>query len=859
MNKIYARSWLKYAFLAILVGLSTVTFTNSGGPSAGLTGAPGDGNCTNCHSGSPVTSGTAFDAISITGLPSGGYAPGTSYTLTLNGGAAATAKNGFQLIALSPSNTMAGSFTSGTGSQAMVGGGGKTYLGHTSAGNTQSSWTYTWTAPNPSVGTVTFYVALNATNSNSGTGGDVVYLKTITVSGGNLPVATITSPTAPAVFCAGDSIQFTGTATNSPLSYAWDFLGNSPSSSTLQNPKIRFANAGFYTVRFRATNSSGTSTNAQLTLQVVAKPTATITPSGNQTICGGDSVTLTANSGANLSYLWSPGNQTTQTIKVGASGNYSVRVSSLANCFTNSSAVTMTVAPKPTLSATLSSNTLCIGDSLEIVATPGLQNYKYYLGSTLMDSSNRSTVKFQVMNSFTNVYVIGSNGICNTDPIVRTVTISSKPSAPVIACGPIFPNSVAFTITGTNPQISLDSGKTFITPNQGNTHVINGLNPNTQVLAYARTTASAPCLFSLSSNKTCASANCTPLTLKITAPKYVCPSSPISNRMIRIVSTNAINPYFKYDYPPPSIGSGWTKNDSFPANNSFVGSQIHKVTVIDSANAFCPTKDTSFSVFVVAFPGAQPTIQLDKTQYCEGGSITFNVTNPNSNINKVKYYTVIGSNRTEFAAKAKPDYMYGPVPLSPNFPNGTIVTAQTIDTISGCGIFSPNKTISVGALPKVGFTYTKLNLEVNLTDTTNNTIMRSWTFDGIPIVKTTLKTYSYVFASYGIKTIKMDGFTDAGCESSTSTQINIVASGLLEAANAMGMELFPNPASNEVSISWTNGGSGSIELFDVSGKLVLTAEVSSGNKLNLAGLTKGVYLLKLSNQDQSAFKKLIIE
>ena len=858
MNKIYARSWLKYAFLAILVGLSTVTFTNSGGPSAGLTGAPGDGNCTNCHSGSPVTSGTAFDAISITGLPSGGYAPGTSYTLTLNGGAAATAKNGFQLIALSPSNTMAGSFTSGTGSQAMVGGGGKTYLGHTSAGNTQSSWTYTWTAPNPSVGTVTFYVALNATNSNSGTGGDVVYLKTITVSGGNLPVATITSPTAPAVFCAGDSIQFTGTATNSPLSYAWDFLGNSPSSSTLQNPKIRFANAGFYTVRFRATNSSGTSTNAQLTLQVVAKPTATITPSGNQTICGGDSVTLTANSGANLSYLWSPGNQTTQTIKVGASGNYSVRVSSLANCFTNSSAVTMTVAPKPTLSATLSSNTLCIGDSLEIVATPGLQNYKYYLGSTLMDSSNRSTVKFQVMNSFTNVYVIGSNGICNTDPIVRTVTISSKPSAPVIACGPIFPNSVAFTITGTNPQISLDSGKTFITPNQGNTHVINGLNPNTQVLAYARTTASAPCLFSLSSNKTCASANCTPLTLKITAPKYVCPSSPISNRMIRIVSTNAINPYFKYDYPPPSIGSGWTKNDSFPANNSFVGSQIHKVTVIDSANAFCPTKDTSFSVFVVAFPGASPTIQLDKTQYCEGGSITFNVTNPNSNINKVKYYTVIGSNRTEFAAKAKPDYMYGPVPLSPNFPNGTIVTAQTIDTISGCGIFSPNKTITVDATPNVGFTFTKTNLQIVLTDTSSTTINRRWIIEG-DTFPAAGKTYTHTFTSAGSKTIRMEGYTSGNCVGTTSVQVNIVASGLMEAANAMGMELFPNPASNEVSISWTNGGSGSIELFDVSGKLVLTAEVSSGNKLNLAGLTKGVYLLKLSNQDQSAFKKLIIE
>jgi hypothetical protein len=81
----------------------------------------------------------------------------------------------------------------------------------------------------------------------------------------------------------------------------------------------------------------------------------------------------------------------------------------------------------------------------------------------------------------------------------------------------------------------------------------------------------------------------------------------------------------------------------------------------------------------------------------------------------------------------------------------------------------------------------------------------------------------------------------------------------MEAANSMGMELFPNPASNEVTVSWANGGNGSIELFDLGGKLVLTAELGSGNKLNLSGINKGVYLLKLSTQDQSAYKKLMVE
>jgi hypothetical protein len=501
---------------------------------------------------------------------------------------------------------------------------------------------------------------------------------------------------------------------------------------------------------------------------------------------------------------------------------------------------------------------LCVGDSVEIIATPGLQNYKYYLGSSLVDSSSNSTVKFKIANSFTNIYIIGSNGICNSDPIVKTVAISTKPAAPAINCGPIFSNSVAFTITGSNPEISLDSGKTFMTPNQGSTHVINGLSPNTQILAYARTTTSAPCLYSLSSNKTCASANCTPLTLSVKAPKYICEEALNKDNMIRIISTNAVNPYFKYDFPPPILGSGWTKSDSFPASALLPGSQVFRVTVIDSANAFCPTKDTSFTINFVNFLLDNPTLKLDKAQYCDGDLITFDVISPNSIVNKVKYYTVIGSNRTEFAAKAKPDYMYGPVPLSPNFPNGTIVTVQTIDTVSGCGLFSTNKTIIVNPLPNVGFTYAKTNLQVVLTDTTSNTVNRRWIIEGDTFPATTT-TYTHTFLTAGNKTVIMEAYTPGNCVGSTSVQINIVASGLMEAANSMGMELFPNPASNEVTVSWANGGNGSIELFDLGGKLVLTAELGSGNKLNLSGINKGVYLLKLSTQDQSAYKKLMVE
>ncbi|MCF8255457.1 MAG: T9SS type A sorting domain-containing protein [Bacteroidia bacterium] len=859
MKKKSTRNYLKFSFLAILIGISGVTYTNQSGAPAGNTNAPSESNCTGCHTGSAISSGTAHSSVSLTGLPAGGYSPGTTYTLTLSGSSAATSKNGFQLTALNSSNGAAGSFTSGTGSQTMVSS-GRSYIGHSSGGTSQSSWTFSWTAPNPAAGAVTFYLSLNATNSNSGTSGDAVYVKTFSVSPGNLPVATINSPSNAAVFCAGDSIQFTGSGTNSPVSYAWDFLGNFPNNSTLQNPKIKFTNAGFYTIRFRATNTSGTSPNAQITIQVLAKPTASITPSGPISICGNDSATLTANAGSGLSYLWSPGNQTTQSIKVGAAGAYSVKVSNAAaNCFANSNSITASVSPKPTVSATLSSNSLCIGDTIEIVATPGLQSYKYYFGSTLMDSSSNSTMKFPITTSFSTIFVVGSNGSCNSDPDIKAVSISTKPGAPIISCGPVNPNFVSFTISGTNPEISLDSGKTYITPNQGSSHLITGLSPNTEILAYARNATSAPCLYSLSSNKSCASANCTPLTLSIIAPKTVCSYSPSSEKMMRVISTNAVNPYFKFDYPQPFLGSGWTKLDSFPILNSpSSGNLLHKITVIDSANSFCPTKDTSFNVYFANFSGPTSQLTTNKPNYCKDDEITFNVSAFNSIINRVYYYTVDGSNLTEFARRNKPNFSYGPVSINPNFLNGTQIGAKAEDTLSGCAVFTAITTLIVSDKPTVGFTFSKTNLEIVLTDTTNNNVRRNWIIEGDTFA-TNNQSYTHTFTTAGTKTIQMDGFTSGDCMGSASKEVTISATGILESANSMGMQLFPNPARNEVSINWNKGGNGTVELWDINGKLILNTEFVSGNKLDLSGISKGIYVLKLSSQDQSAYKKLIVE
>lgn len=150
----------------------------SGGASAGNSGAPGEGRCTNCHAG------TAQNGNGINQLDWGSdeeYVLGETYTITLSMNDASS-KNGFQLVALDgnlTSSTSAGELAVTDALRTSLVNNfnaSRKYLGHKAAGNTVSQWTFEWTAPTESVGPVTFYVATNKTNSNNSTSGDVIYL-----------------------------------------------------------------------------------------------------------------------------------------------------------------------------------------------------------------------------------------------------------------------------------------------------------------------------------------------------------------------------------------------------------------------------------------------------------------------------------------------------------------------------------------------------------------------------------------------------------------------------------------------------------------------------------------------------------
>lgn len=157
---------------------------NQGGAAPGMTGAPGESNCTQCHSGA-VQNGTTENVLVISqgGNPVNSYTPGQQYNVNLSM-ASNPVKRGFQATALNSSNLMAGSFT-GVSSNTSINGGAKKYANHTSSSNTAAnaaSWNWTWTAPAAGTGNVTFYVATNKTNNNNNDNGDMIYLSQHTIT-----------------------------------------------------------------------------------------------------------------------------------------------------------------------------------------------------------------------------------------------------------------------------------------------------------------------------------------------------------------------------------------------------------------------------------------------------------------------------------------------------------------------------------------------------------------------------------------------------------------------------------------------------------------------------------------------------
>ena len=151
------------------------------GVPTGLTGAPGEDTCANCHDNLNTGSG----GVTITAQTD--YAAGETIDVLVEVFHPGQEKWGFELTALDDSDQPAGQFVLVDADRTQLdtdGDTGRQYVMHTAAGCDQGmphmslGWLFQWVAP---VGrqSVTFYTAAVAANDGSVTNGDFVYTATL--------------------------------------------------------------------------------------------------------------------------------------------------------------------------------------------------------------------------------------------------------------------------------------------------------------------------------------------------------------------------------------------------------------------------------------------------------------------------------------------------------------------------------------------------------------------------------------------------------------------------------------------------------------------------------------------------------
>lgn len=179
-------------FVAVFVLLSYQAVTYSSGPPNSHTNAPGEANCTACHTGT-LNSGTALNNLTLTTSTSlASLQPNTSYTFTLGFSEAGKTKFGFQLCVL-PAGANSGTASTGTlmatSSETFTAGTSlpsRRYLNHHSSGTSaptgSKTWQFTYKTPATGSPNPVFYVAVNASNNDNTSAGDLIYAKAFTVS-----------------------------------------------------------------------------------------------------------------------------------------------------------------------------------------------------------------------------------------------------------------------------------------------------------------------------------------------------------------------------------------------------------------------------------------------------------------------------------------------------------------------------------------------------------------------------------------------------------------------------------------------------------------------------------------------------
>ena len=445
-----------------IIGVLPISPAICNGKSVSLTASGG-----NTYTWSPATGLSASTGAAVTANPSATstyIVTGTDANGCTNTASTTVTVNPIPAIGLLPASP---SYCAGQ-SVSLTASGGSTYTWGPSLG--LSATTGSSVTANPSTSS-TYIVTGTDINGCMNT-------KSVTVTVNPLPVVLV-NPATP-VICNGQSVSLNASGANT---YSWSpssGLSATTGGTVTANPAITSS----YIVT--GTDVNGCSNTANVTVTVQSSLVITVTPPA-PAICNGKSTSLTA-SGANT-FTWSPStglsSSSGSTVTANPTSTTTYKVIGMAGSCSDSTNVTVTVNPLPSVSVLPVSPSICNGKSVSLTASGG-STYAWSPSSGLSATTGTSVT---ANPSSTSTYVVtGTDGNGCTNTSSATVTINPLPSINVLPASPAFCNgqSVPLTASGGNTYswspstgLSSTSGTTVTAnPNITSSYIVTGIDGN---------------------------------------------------------------------------------------------------------------------------------------------------------------------------------------------------------------------------------------------------------------------------------------------------------------------------------------------------------------------------------------------
>ncbi len=562
------------------------------------------------------------------------------------------------------------------------------------------------------------------------------------------------TPLGSTAFCTGGSVTLSAptTGTGTPYTYLWYYNGL-PAGTPNTNSTYTATAAGSYYVVVSSASTGCTSQSATTTVTVGAGPSASITPSGPQGLCAGDSLVLTSNTAPGLTYDWLKNGTsigvTTPTLTVKNSaptgaGTYTVKVTiasqpTCSSTTSTSGATVVTINPLPTVTISngTAPTTFCAGGNVNLTASSSsATSYQWYNNSVAIPGAIVNPYSATTTGSYVAVGTtsLGCRGASNA------ISVTVNP-LPVVTATPA--SSSTFCAGG---SVTINGPAGLSTYQWKN----NGVNVPTGGTS-ASYTATATGLYTLTATN---GNSCSNTSIPVSVQANPAPDSTTTptagNANIcqggTITLKAAVNPNYSYQ---------WQRNGTnVGTGNSFTATTAGSYTVkLTNTVTGCTSTSQAIVVIVNAPPTATAT-RVGPPTICAGDS------------------TLLTANT---GSALKYQWNYNGVPVSPQDTFSSFYAKQqgnysvTITNIGGCSTTSANVTVTVNPTPAAFITYnTPLNFcegsAVVLNANTGISLSYIWLVNGTP--STNVST-SYIANTTGIYSVKTTN--SFGCSTISDT------------------------------------------------------------------------------------------